>query len=172
MVDVWPASGEEPRTRPPRPDSRRRGTGRSLARGRHDLGLAPRRGRFGPARFRLNSGAEGAQNDVQSSLHRAAGCAGVRVRPGRRSLMRPWVPSAALACLLTATEVDGQEFRATVTGQVTASSGAPLAGVKIVVTRRETNTSVEAVTNERGHYTVPFLTAGRYRIRAEATSFR
>lgn len=89
-----------------------------------------------------------------------------------RSPGGPFVPvllcGAALFGSLAATEVQSQEFRATISGRVTDASGAPLPGVKVVVTRLETNTSAEAVSNERGHYTVPFLPPGRYRVHAAA----
>jgi hypothetical protein len=75
---------------------------------------------------------------------------------------------ATLLGAFAATDVQGQEFRATISGRITDASGAPVDGARVVATRVETNVSAAALANERGYYTLPFLAAGRYRVRATA----
>ncbi len=88
---------------------------------------------------------------------------------GVRSLERSFIRGLiALLASLSATDVKGQEYRATISGRVSDANGAPFPGVKVVVTRLDTNTVAEAVSNERGHYALPFLPPGRYRLDATA----
>lgn len=87
-------------------------------------------------------------------------------------MRRRFVTSAAVVSLLPALWLDGQEFRATITGLVVDPSGAPLSGARVVATRLETNTSVETLTNPSGRYVVPFLAPGRYRVSAAHAPYR
>lgn len=75
---------------------------------------------------------------------------------------------AALFVWLCAADVQSQEFRATIHGRVTDASGATPPGIKVVVTRLETNATAEGMANQQGYYFVPFLPPGRYRVRATA----
>lgn len=65
-----------------------------------------------------------------------------------------------------------QEFRASVSGTVSDSSGGAIPGAKVVVTNIQKNTSTEVVANQVGYYSVPFLLPGQYRVLVEASGFR
>jgi hypothetical protein len=71
------------------------------------------------------------------------------------------------ACLLSA-----QEFRSTLTGRVTDSSGAVVAGAKIAAIEQDTNTRYETVSNADGLYTFPLLLQGTYQLTAEIRGFK
>lgn len=81
----------------------------------------------------------------------------------------------AVACLLSLTAiaaVTAQEFRGSITGQITDQSGAAVPNASITITSAATNTSTAATTNEEGNYTVPYLTPGQYIMIVEATGFK
>src|SRR5258708_2954691 len=83
--------------------------------------------------------------------------------PRRSSLLLPlifWGPLFA------------QEFRASITGQVTDSSGAPMAGADVTVTSVERNTSSRTVSNAAGRYVLEFLLPGHYALTAEKAGFK
>src|SRR5262245_25695459 len=81
--------------------------------------------------------------------------------------------SALLAALLLLISFAGaQEFRASITGEVSDSSGSPIPKVKVVSTNIETNVSFEAVTNESGRYTIGFMLPGKYTVTVEQTGFK
>ncbi|MBS1855891.1 MAG: carboxypeptidase regulatory-like domain-containing protein [Acidobacteria bacterium] len=65
-----------------------------------------------------------------------------------------------------------QDFRATISGYVTDSSGAPIAGAKVRAVQTDTNQSTEAATNRDGFYTLPYLTPGTYQVEATAGGFK
>src|SRR5258707_10180458 len=58
-----------------------------------------------------------------------------------------------------------------IVGYVTDPSGAPIAGAKLTVRDLQTNAEQHAVANETGYYEFPSLSAGRYRLEAEAAGF-
>ena len=65
-----------------------------------------------------------------------------------------------------------QEFRATVTGRVTDTSGGAMPGVTITITNTQTNENATALTNSEGLYSLPFLKPGIYKISAQLSGFR
>jgi len=65
-----------------------------------------------------------------------------------------------------------QEFRATVTGHVSDSTGAAMPKVSVQITNLGTNEVATAVTNNQGIYSLPFLKPGTYRLTAEASGFK
>lgn len=65
-----------------------------------------------------------------------------------------------------------QEFRASIAGQVTDSTGAIVDGATVVVTSVERNTSTEATTNSAGRYLVQFLLPGHYNLSVEKPGFK
>jgi hypothetical protein len=64
-----------------------------------------------------------------------------------------------------------QANRATITGSVTDTSGAVIAGVDVTVTNTGTNVPSKTVTNADGLYAVPNLFPGDYAIHFEKTGF-
>jgi hypothetical protein len=81
--------------------------------------------------------------------------------------MRPFLLSA-LACLAAL----GQEYRGTIQGRVTDSSGARVAGARIVAINVATNLTLEATANEAGEFRLPFVIPGDYTVTAESTGFK
>lgn len=73
----------------------------------------------------------------------------------------------ALAALASA-----QEFRGTILGRVTDSSGAVVAGAAIKVTNINTNASAGAASNQEGNFQVPFLLPGNYTVAVEHPGFK
>ena len=65
-----------------------------------------------------------------------------------------------------------QEFRATISGEVTDQTGAVVTGVKVVALSTERNIPYEAVTNSAGRYSIQFLLPGKYTVSAEQTGFK
>jgi Carboxypeptidase regulatory-like domain len=68
--------------------------------------------------------------------------------------------------------LSGQEFRASISGEVHDSSGAPVPGVRITAKHQGTNFTYEAVSNESGRYLANFLQAGDYVLSAEKEGFK
>ncbi len=65
-----------------------------------------------------------------------------------------------------------QDARGTISGNVTDTTGAAVAGVDLRVTNTATGVAVAIKTNEAGAYTVPFLVPGIYSVAAESQGFR
>jgi hypothetical protein len=84
----------------------------------------------------------------------------------------PFVVRLAVACFLTITLALSQEFRSTLSGRVTDSSGAAIAGAKILVVERSTGARYEASSGAEGEYTIPFLPPGPYSLSAETAGFK
>ena len=68
--------------------------------------------------------------------------------------------------------VTAQTTFATITGSVTDSSGAVVAGVGVTATHVATNYRYSAVSNATGQYSIPQLREGAYEVRAQAQGFR
>ncbi|MBI3683968.1 MAG: TonB-dependent receptor, partial [Acidobacteria bacterium] len=79
---------------------------------------------------------------------------------------------AVLAVLSAVSPILAQTFTASISGIVSDSSGAVIAGVSIKVTNTETNVAFRTTTNESGFYVVSELPPGRYTISAEQSGFR
>ena len=77
----------------------------------------------------------------------------------------------ALAWLLAA-PAWGQEFRATITGQVTDPAGLAMPGVTIAALNVQTNEVASTVSSAEGVYSLPFLKPGLYTVTAELEGFR
>ena len=65
-----------------------------------------------------------------------------------------------------------QESRGTIAGMISDPSGAAVAGARVKAVNLATNAVVEAVSNERGAYEIPYLLPGVYRVTAEAQGFK
>ncbi len=66
----------------------------------------------------------------------------------------------------------GQDFRATISGQVTDPDGAVIVGAKVRALHLSTNQATEATTNRDGFYTLPYLQPSTYDLEAEAPGFQ
>ncbi|MEX2262817.1 MAG: TonB-dependent receptor [Bryobacteraceae bacterium] len=80
----------------------------------------------------------------------------------------------ALAAWIIVAEaaVYAQEFRGTILGRVTDSSGAVVVNCSVTVTNENTNTPVKTTTTAAGAYTVPFLIPGSYTVSVQSPGFR
>src|SRR6266436_4303168 len=65
----------------------------------------------------------------------------------------------------------GQIGGGSIVGVVKDTSGAAVAGVRILAHRQDTNEERSAATNAEGYYEFPLLAAGPYRLEAEAAGF-
>ena len=77
-----------------------------------------------------------------------------------------------VVALTLAVSLPAQEFRGTILGRVTDSSGGVVANAAISVTNQATNTVVKATTTGAGTYTVPFLLPGPYTVSVQFPGFR
>jgi hypothetical protein len=74
--------------------------------------------------------------------------------------------------LLVSGPVWAQETRGSIVGTVQDSSGAIIAGARVILKNVDTNVVVEVVTNQKGYYDVPYLVSGAYSVTASAPSFK
>jgi hypothetical protein len=66
----------------------------------------------------------------------------------------------------------GQAVNGTLLGTVTDTSGAAVAGARVLITAAATGAVHESVTNESGNYSFPDLQPGTYAVSAEAKGFK
>lgn len=81
-------------------------------------------------------------------------------------LVRVVVAALPLTGLLTS-----QDYRATISGEVTDGSGSAVPGAKVRAVRRSTHEVTEAVTNRDGYYTLPYLTPSTFDVEVTAAGF-
>lgn len=83
-------------------------------------------------------------------------------------------PSRVTFCLLmfVSSGLFAQEFRATISGDVTDQSGAAVIGAKVVALSAERNIPYEGVTNSSGRYVIQFLLPGKYTVSVEQPGFK
>ena len=74
--------------------------------------------------------------------------------------MRKAILCVCLIQLVWAAAARGQANRATITGTITDSSGAPMAGVEVTSKNLGTNVVTSTVTNADGIYSIPNLFPG------------
>lgn len=65
-----------------------------------------------------------------------------------------------------------QEFRATLSGQITDSTGAAVPGATVTVTNTQTGQATAAISGGAGNYHVGFLLPGHYQVEVEKKSFK
>ena len=82
----------------------------------------------------------------------------------------PRIAALLLSILIPA--AFAQDFRGTISGQVTDETGAAIPGAKVRAIQRNTNTSIERETNADGFYSLPFLMPSIYDIEVTAQGFR
>ena len=94
----------------------------------------------------------------------------------RRGMHRLWIAvGLALACsllLIAPPRSLAQEFRATLTGQVTDASGAVVAKATVTATNTETGSVYTADTSNAGVYYIPYVLPGTYTVKATAPGFK
>ena len=74
--------------------------------------------------------------------------------------------------LMIAAMLSGQEFRATISGEVTDSTGAAVEGAQVTATSVERNIPYPATTNTAGRYVIQFLLPGKYVVQVEKAGFK
>src|SRR6476620_3193054 len=74
--------------------------------------------------------------------------------------------------VLVCFELSAQEFRGTILGRVSDSSGGVIANCEVTITNENTNTVVKTTTTAAGAYTVPFLIPGSYTVSVQSAGFR
>ena len=79
---------------------------------------------------------------------------------------------AVFALLSASCAINAQAVYGSIVGTVTDSSGAAVAGAKILITDVNKGVSFNAVTNESGNYSQLHLIAGTYQVRVEAKGFQ
>ena len=84
----------------------------------------------------------------------------------------PYTVLLLLLCLFIAPSLQAQVVNATLTGTVKDSSGAVIAGAKVVATNTGTNLTHETVTDTQGSYRLPSLIPGQYKLQAELQGFK
>ncbi len=77
-----------------------------------------------------------------------------------------------LCLIFLASSIPAQTLNATVTGNVTDSNGANVAGAEVLVTQNGTNREQTTTTNDDGIYIVPQLPPGDYTIKVSAANFK
>jgi len=93
----------------------------------------------------------------------------------RRGMYRLGIALGLAACLLLLAFPPrslAQEFRATLTGQVTDPDGRVVAGAKVVATNDETGSTYTAETSGAGVYYIPYILPGTYTVKASAQGFK
>ena len=78
----------------------------------------------------------------------------------------------ALFLILSTAGVSAQQFTGTLQGTVQDSTGAVVVGAEIAVTNQNTNVTINTVTGSSGHYTVPQLPPGTYRVTVKKSGFK
>jgi len=82
--------------------------------------------------------------------------------------MRRLFALAGFTCAL----LSAQEFRSTISGRVTDSSGAAVPGVKVLAAEKNTGARAETTSGGEGEYSLPFLAPGPYTISVEHGGFK
>src|SRR5438270_3628835 len=79
--------------------------------------------------------------------------------------------AAVLLLLLAFVAASAQEFRGSVTGQVTDPNGAAVPGASVVIKNVDTNVEANATTNDDGAYSFQLLQPGKYTLTVTAQGF-
>ncbi|MGI8785293.1 MAG: TonB-dependent receptor [Acidobacteriota bacterium] len=74
--------------------------------------------------------------------------------------------------LLTVTTAWAQEYRGSIAGQVTDTSGAVIPGVQVTATNVATNNVSTTVSNDDGTYKITYLPPGKYTLIVELSGFK
>src|SRR5215813_9237395 len=71
-----------------------------------------------------------------------------------------------------ALQLHAQETRATISGAIADVSGAAIPGASITATEVRTGVKTSTISDETGHFNIPFLAPGEYQVAAELAGFR
>ena len=100
---------------------------------------------------------------------------GFDILPLRRLAIKLHLPSNIIRLLTIFLAICGlglsQDFRATISGQVTDPSGSAIPNATIRITNNATNELKQVTTNSSGAYTVPYLNPGDYTVQITAHGF-
>lgn len=84
-----------------------------------------------------------------------------------------WIRNLFIGLMLaSATLLFAQEFRGSINGTVTDSSGHVIVGAKITAMNVETGAKTNTTSNQSGLYQIPFLLPGTYTVSASAAGFQ
>lgn len=90
-----------------------------------------------------------------------------------RGMCRLAIAVGLAACLLwSVPQAVAQEFRATLTGQVTDPDGRVVEGATVVATNVDTGSTYTAETSKAGVYYIPYVVPGTYTVKATAPGFK
>ena len=81
------------------------------------------------------------------------------------------IASVALFCLCCS-GLAAQEFRASMTGQVTDPSGATVAGAQVRAVNRDTQQAYNVKTTDKGDYFIPYILPGNYTVTVTSPGFK
>jgi hypothetical protein len=90
-------------------------------------------------------------------------------------MYRLWIAVGLMACLLLVASplrLPAQEFRATLTGQVTDPTGAVVANATVTAVNSETGSTYTNVTSSAGVYYIPYVVPGTYTVTVKAEGFK
>ncbi|MGD1080564.1 MAG: TonB-dependent receptor [Candidatus Sulfotelmatobacter sp.] len=92
----------------------------------------------------------------------------------RGGMYRFGIALGLAACLLLASpqRSPAQEFRATLTGTVTDTSGAVVSKAQVKAVNNDTGSTYTAETSDAGVYYIPYVVPGTYTVRASAPGFK
>lgn len=77
-----------------------------------------------------------------------------------------------LGLLLSVPSAPSQEFRGSISGRVTDSTGSGVHGAKVTITNTATKVSADTTTDDAGNYTVLYLMPGPYQVWVEMQGFK
>src|SRR5882724_4259921 len=86
--------------------------------------------------------------------------------------MTRFVRFALVSVATLAACLHAQEFRGTLSGNVSDPTGAQVLGAKVVATETHTGSKIETVSDSTGQYTIPFLLPGDYDIAVSKEGFK
>jgi len=89
-----------------------------------------------------------------------------------KKTIRIFAFSLMLVAFVGSTNLTAQSFKATITGQVTDSTGAVVPNATVTISETATNQSQTITTGEDGNYTFTQLTPGAYTLKVEAANFK
>ena len=95
---------------------------------------------------------------------------------GHPRQFRTWsqlvILGVSILTFLFAARANGQKYRGSLTGQISDTTGAKVAGATVTATAFTTHFSAKAVSNSTGQYSIPFLTPDTYTLTVRAPGFK